>query len=192
LTGEEIAPLIAKLSSPDLAQRERAAAAIFDLGVDLARPAVSRWLEFPALANLFVRDARGEPQFTVGLAVRPDTFDRLRHANGALRLADAPADQDAQEFELEFHGVRLDILTTRELGGGGAIDRFLERFGEGIQQVEILVTNVDRATEVLKNELGVQAIYPATRPGADGTRINFFLVPAAGGRKVLIELFEKT
>jgi hypothetical protein len=34
-------------------------------------------------------------------------------------------------------------------------------------------------------------VYEATRSGADGTRVNFFLVPAAEGRKVLIELVEK-
>jgi hypothetical protein len=28
------------------------------------------------------------------------------------------------------------------------------------------------------------------RPGADGTRVNFFLVPSPDGGKVLIELYE--
>ena len=59
-----------------------------------------------------------------------------------LALADVPPDQDALEFEIEFPtGVRLDILTTREPAGAGAIARFLQKFGEGIQQVEFLVTN---------------------------------------------------
>jgi hypothetical protein len=44
---------------------------------------------------------------------------------------------------------------------------------------------------LLKSKVGVEAIYPHTRSGADGTRINFFLVPTADGAKVLIELFEK-
>jgi hypothetical protein len=34
------------------------------------------------------------------------------------------------------------------------------------------------------------AVYPATRPGADGTLVNFFLVPSPGAGKVLIELYQ--
>ena len=75
--------------------------------------------------------------------------------------------------------VRLDILTTKAPGGNGAIARFLEKFGEGIQQVEIDVTDVDRATEILRTRFKVEPIYPATRPGANGTRVNFFLVTAS-------------
>jgi hypothetical protein len=33
-------------------------------------------------------------------------------------------------------------------------------------------------------------VYPQARAGADGTRVNFFLVGKSGGGKVLIELFE--
>ncbi len=33
-------------------------------------------------------------------------------------------------------------------------------------------------------------VYPETRAGADGTRVNFFLVPITKGKKVLIELVE--
>jgi hypothetical protein len=66
----------------------------------------------------------------------------------------------------------------------------LAKFGEGVQQVEFRCTNVDRATEILKNKFGVVPIYPATRNGADGTRVNFFLVASPGAGKVLIELYE--
>ena len=95
------------------------------------------------------------------------------------------------EFELRFgEHSELDILTTRAPGGEGAIARFLQKFGEGIQQIELNVREVDRATEILRSRFGLTPIYPATRAGADGTRVNFLLVPAAGGRKVLIELVE--
>jgi hypothetical protein len=59
-----------------------------------------------------------------------------------------------------------------------------------VQQVEYRCSNVDRATEILKEKLRAGGIYPATRPGADGTRVNFFLVPSPDGGKVLIELYE--
>jgi methylmalonyl-CoA/ethylmalonyl-CoA epimerase len=86
---------------------------------------------------------------------------------------------------------RLDILTTNAPGGRGAIARFLEKFGEGIQQVEIDVTDVDRATEILRTRFQIEPIYPATRPGASGTRVNFFLVTTWDGKKVLVELVEQ-
>ena len=82
------------------------------------------------------------------------------------------------------------MLTTREPGGSGAIARYLAKFGEGVQQVEFRCENVDRATEILKEQFDVKPVYPATRPGADGTRVNFFLVPTPAGGKVLIELYE--
>jgi methylmalonyl-CoA/ethylmalonyl-CoA epimerase len=105
-------------------------------------------------------------------------------------LAEVPPDQDAQEFELHLGDAQLDILTTRAPGVGGAIAKFLEKHGEGIQQVEYLVRDVDRATEVLHTHLNIKPIYPQTRAGADGTRVNFFLCATPEGRKVLIELVQ--
>ena len=100
-------------------------------------------------------------------------------------------EQDALEFELQFpHGVRLDILTPRDPAGSDAIARFLARAGEGIQQVECEVRDVTRATQLLRERFALEPVYPETRAGADGTRINFFLVPTTEGRKVLIELVE--
>jgi tellurite resistance protein TerC len=141
-------------------------------------------------------DGLPHPKLTVGVAVLPDTFEKIRMANGSPTLADTPSDQDVLEFELEFTGdflrpPRLDILTTKAAGGNGAIARFLEKFGEGIQQVEIEVTNIDRATEILRARFKVDPIYPATRPGANGTRVNFFLVSLANNKKVLVELVEQ-
>ena len=59
-----------------------------------------------------------------------------------------------------------------------------------MQQVEFLCANVDRATEILKEKFKMAPVYPATRPGADGTRVNFFLVASPDGGKVLIELYQ--
>ena len=84
----------------------------------------------------------------------------------------------------------MDVLTTKDPAGNGAIAKFLQRFGEGIQQIEYRCKNVDRATEILRTTFASQPIYPATRPGADGTRVNFFLLSAPGANKVLIELYE--
>jgi|HubBroStandDraft_6_1064221.scaffolds.fasta_scaffold989282_2 hypothetical protein len=187
----EISALIGVLGSPDVASREHAAGELFRRGLAPARVATTEWLADSGFAANMVLDASLFPVTTVGIAVTPETFDRVHAANGSPRLADVPPDQDAKEFELHFaQGVQLDILTSREPGGSGAIARYLHKFGEGIQQVELLTGNVDAATEILRSRFGVQLIYPTTRAGADGTRVNFFLAALPEKGKILIELVE--
>jgi methylmalonyl-CoA/ethylmalonyl-CoA epimerase len=185
MDASETAASIAALASADPATRARGAGSLYEQGAALAALATGAWRATPELAALLT----GSP--TVGVAVREQTFERIRAANGLPPLADVPPDQDAREFELHFpSNISLDVLTTREPGGSGAIARFLDRRGEGIQQVELLVTDVDRATALLRQYHGLEPIYPATRPGAGSTRVNFFLVPIPAGPKVLIELVE--
>jgi TerC family integral membrane protein len=179
---------IEALSSANPADRRAGAEEIYRVGRAPADAIISAWRGDGELSALLLGPI---PVVTVGLAVGRETFALIHAANGSPRLAEVPADQDAEEFELHFpHGVLLDILTTREPGGSGAIARYLAKFGEGVQQVEFRSTNVDRATQILKEKFGVVPVYPATRPGADRTRINFFLVAPPGVGKVLIELYE--
>ena len=184
----ELGAAIAGLSSGDPVARQSAAEEIYRLGRAAAGIAVSSWWADNELGALL---AAPNPAVTVGLAVARETFSPIRVANGTPRLAEVPSDQDAEEFELHFgNGVSLDILTTREPGGDGAIARYLAKFGEGVQQVEFLCSNVDRATEILKEKFRLAPIYPEARSGADGTRVNFFLLASPDGGKVLVELYE--
>lgn len=188
MLAKDLAKAIAGLSSTDAEARHHAAEEIYRLGRAAAGIAISHWWADNELGQLLSRD---NPSVTVGLAVARETFSPIRVANGTPRLAEVPADQDAEEFELHFgDGVSLDILTAREPGGNGAIARYLSKFGEGVQQVEFRCANVDRATEILKERFRAAPIYPEARPGADGTRVNFFLVASPDGGKVLIELYE--
>jgi len=207
----DISEYIAQLGDPNAQVRSRAAGGIFDWGTRLCDPILEKWVADAELAALLVRvedeaTATGAGAFgdsplrtlgrsyaaTVGIAVQPADFEKIREANGAPALAQVPPDQDAMEFELEFSAhVRVDVLTTRTPGGAGAIARYLGKFGEGIQQVEFDVRDVDAASAILRRSFGLEAIYPATRPGANGTRVNFFLVAGGDGRKILIELVEK-
>jgi hypothetical protein len=188
---DDLVALIRRLAASDPFVRESAARGIFERGVNLERPVVEGWLADKELAATFALNEHNLPEATVGLAVAPEHFAEIRTAWGWPKLANVPPDQDAIEFELHSgHDTRLDILTTAQPGGPGAIARFLQKSGEGIQQVELLVRDVDRATEILRTTRDLEPIYPQTRPGADHTRINFFLVTTPQGKKVLIELVE--
>jgi hypothetical protein len=183
-----LASAIAGLASADPSERSSAADVIYREGRTLADAAVSTWWNDAELTGVLLGPS---PVVTVGLAVERATFGRIRVASGTPRLAEVPSEQDAEEFELHFpENVLLDVLTTREPGGSGAIARYLAKFGEGVQQVEFRCTNVDRATEILKEKFEIKPVYPAARPGADGTRVNFFLVASPAGARVLIELYE--
>lgn len=188
-----ISGTIENLAAADPPLRAAAALEIYRLGRGPAEQATLQWLQDAELSTLLLG-----PQHivTVGVAVRPETFARIRAANGAPPLASVPPDQDAEEFELHFAGgVELDVLTTRNPAGQGAIARFLGKFGEGVQQVEFKCTDVDRATEILGERFGVNPIYPSARAGAGGTRINFFLLAIPNDTsergKILIELYQK-
>jgi hypothetical protein len=196
-----IRDLFSQLAAPGEQARQQAARMLFDLGRALSRETLERWAKDAGFHAVLITD-QDSPRATVGIAVTPELFERIRAANGDPKLANVPPDQDAIEFELYFSrispagkdsagsNVRLDILTTQNPAGEGAIANFLKKFGNGIQQVEYEVSNVDSATKILADKFTQKSIYPATRPGADGTRVNFFLVSTSGGKKILIELVE--
>jgi len=176
------------LSAPESETRAVSATEIYKTGRALADHAAYPWWSDEELASLLNGD---DPKMTIGLAVTPERFKEIHEASGLPRLSEVPPDQDALEFELHFPGgLSMDVLTSKDPAGGGAIAKFLKKFGEGIQQIEYLCKNVDRATQILKAKFDVAAIYPESRPGADGTRVNFFLVSAPDAAKVLIELYE--
>jgi hypothetical protein len=177
------------MSSSDPEVRVTSATEIHHLGRELADHAVYPWWVDQELCTLL---NKANPLVTVGLAVEPERFTKIREACGSPRLAEVPPDQDAQEFELHLPGgLSMDVLTTKDPAGNGAIAKFLQKFGEGIQQVEFRCKDVDRATKILRETFALNPVYPATHQGADGTRVNFFLVSAPDANKVLIELYER-
>jgi hypothetical protein len=192
------------LASLDPAQRAEVAWGLSSHGTAKTLNWLALWRTDADLQSLFVQEhfvpLGGKdvwyPRITTGIAVKPETFEKIRAANGSPPLANAPSDQDVVEFELHFTGqarpaAYLDILTTKNPEGDGAIARYLKKFGEGIQQLEIDVTDVDRATQILRTRFQLEPIYPTTRPGANGTRVNFFLVNTWNDQKVLVELVEQ-
>jgi hypothetical protein len=187
-TTSSIQTTLLGLCSTDSSVRMAAATEIYHLGRARAEHAVYPWWADQELSRLLLGPS---PSVTVGVAVGQELFAKIHEANGSPRLAEVPPDQDAEEFELHVPGgTSVDVLTTKDAGGTGAIAKYLAKFGEGIQQVEFRCLDVDRATQILNEKFGIKAIYPETRAGADGSRINFFLVIAPDEGKVLIELYE--
>jgi hypothetical protein len=168
--------------------RAAAAVGIYRLGSSMISSALESWCKNAELATLLLAPRF---QLTVGVAVDQERFARIHKANGQPPLAHVPPDQNAQEFELHFAAeISLDILTTKDPARDGAIARYLAKFGEGIQQVEVQCQDVARASTILRENFGLKPVYAEARPGANDTLINFFLVPAATDGKVLVELYE--
>ena len=166
-------------------EAERRAAAwvqLYRTGCQMTEGVFAEWRQDPEFAVLVC----GEP--VVGVAVSPDVFARVRQEMGMPPLAHVPDEQSTAEFEIHRGTVRLDILAP--VDNEGAIQKFLDRFGPGIQQVELPVKRVEEAVKILTERFGLTPVYAQPRAGADGTRVNFFLVEKPGGGKVLIELFE--
>lgn len=195
----QIVKWIEGLSDSDPRRHADSGLRLYLAGVNLFMPLLTRWvddLSFREMTLPFSRAAgeqkkNGPSTIIVGIAVNPETFEKIRAANDFPHLSEVPPDQDAKEFELEAgDSAKFDVLTTREPEGDGPIARYLKRFGAGIQQIELYVRDVDRATEILKSNFGLQPIYPATRDGADGTRVNFFLATTPDAKKILVELVE--
>ena len=97
----------------------------------------------------------------------------------------------------EEQGVREAMLAVGDSGSciqllapltpDSTIAKFLDRSGEGIQQVAYGVDDIDSASAELRAR-GLRLLYDAPRRGTAGSRVNFVHPKDAGG--VLIELVE--
>jgi methylmalonyl-CoA/ethylmalonyl-CoA epimerase len=94
-------------------------------------------------------------------------------------------DQGVEEAMVGIGDSCIQLLSA--LSPDSAIGKFLDRNGEGIQQVAFRVVDVDDASRRLR-DAGVRLLYDAPRRGTAGSRINFVHPKDAGG--VLIELVE--
>ncbi|MDP9418054.1 MAG: methylmalonyl-CoA epimerase [Actinomycetota bacterium] len=82
-------------------------------------------------------------------------------------------------------GARVQLLAP--LRPDSPIARFLERAGEGVQQVAYRVDDIDTTCAGLRGQ-GLRLLYDEPRRGTAGSRINFVHPEDAGG--VLVELVE--
>lgn len=130
---------------------------------------------------------------------------RIDHVGIAVRDLDAAIDFYRRTFGVEVvhtevneeQGVAEAMLAVGDSGSAiqllaplspdSPIGKFLERSGEGIQQVAYGVDDIDAACAQLR-ERGVRLLYEAPRRGTAGSRVNFVHPRDAGG--VLVELVE--
>jgi methylmalonyl-CoA/ethylmalonyl-CoA epimerase len=125
----------------------------------------------------------------VGLAVR-DLDEAIARWSKTFGLEvshrEINESQGIEEAMLDLaDGTRLQLLAP--LNSESTIAKFLERSGEGMQQLAFRVTDIEQAmANVL--DAGMRLIYPESRIGTAGSLINFVHPKDVGG--VLVELVQ--
>jgi methylmalonyl-CoA/ethylmalonyl-CoA epimerase len=132
----------------------------------------------------------------VGLAVRDlDAAVAFYEGTFGMRLVHEEVNeaQGVREAMLRVDGgtaagpVSGMVQLLAPLSDDSPIARFLERSGEGVQQVAYTVDDVEAAAAALRAR-GLRLLYDEPRRGTAGSRINFVHPKDAGG--VLVELVE--
>lgn len=96
-------------------------------------------------------------------------------------------DQDVTEAVLAVGDGETTVQLLAPLSPNSPLARFLDKRGEGVQQIAYLVSDVVAAADELRRR-GVEVLYDEPRRGTNGTKINFCHPKSAGG--VLVELVE--
>lgn len=130
---------------------------------------------------------------------------RIDHVGLAVRDLDQAIAFYARTFDVhvvheevnEEQGVREAMLAVGDSGSciqllaplrpDSPIGKFLERSGEGVQQVAYGVDDIDAVTAELRGH-GVRLLYDEAKRGTAGSRVNFVHPKDAMG--VLVELVE--
>lgn len=125
----------------------------------------------------------------VGLAVR-DLDEAIARWSKTFGLEvshrEINESQGIEEAMLDLaDGTRLQLLAPQN--SESTIAKFLDRSGEGMQQLAFRVTNIDEAMANVVSA-GMRLIYPESRIGTAGSLINFVHPEDVGG--VLVELVQ--
>jgi methylmalonyl-CoA/ethylmalonyl-CoA epimerase len=126
----------------------------------------------------------------VGLAVRDlDAAIAFYERAFGLHLVheEVNEEQGVREAMLEVGSSGSYVQLLAPLRKDSPIGTFLDRNGEGVQQVAYAVDDIDRTSQQLRGA-GLRLLYDEPKPGTAGSRINFVHPKDAGG--VLVELVE--
>lgn len=125
----------------------------------------------------------------IGIAVKSlkDSISVYQSIFGArLVFIEENHEQNVLEAMLEFNGIKIQLLSP--LSDSGAIYEYLQRHGEGIQQLALEVDNLDTACDVARKN-GIRVVYEESKSGSNGSKINFLHPKSTTG--ALIELVQK-
>lgn len=95
-------------------------------------------------------------------------------------------DQKVKVGFLDIGGVHLELLEPSSQDG--PVAKFIEKRGEGIHHIAILVDNIEESIELMKDK-GVKLIDESPRKGAGGSKMAFVHPKSTHG--ILLELYEK-
>lgn len=126
----------------------------------------------------------------VGLAVHDlDTAIAFYEKTFGMRVVhqEVNEEQGVREAMLAVGDSGSCIQLLAPLSPESTIAKFLDRHGEGIQQVAYGVDDIDAASAQLRSR-GVRLLYDQPRRGTAGSRVNFVHPKDAGG--VLVELVQ--
>lgn len=126
----------------------------------------------------------------IGIAVRriEDALPVYRRLlpGAEVEIEDVP-DMKVRVAKIHLANACLELIEPQP--GETAITKFLEKKGEGIHHVCLEVPDVDAATAALQAQ-GATPVYPSSRAGSGGMRVNFLSPKDTKG--VLFELNSRT
>jgi methylmalonyl-CoA/ethylmalonyl-CoA epimerase len=132
-------------------------------------------------------------------------FEAIDHVGIAVADLDAALRYYADVFGMrmtheeinEEQGVREAMLSVGDSGSSiqllaplsadSPIARFIDKRGEGIQQIAYRVRDLDAVCTILRDR-GIELLYAEPKRGTANSRVNFIHPKSAGG--VLVELVE--
>lgn len=125
----------------------------------------------------------------IGIAVK-NLDEVVRVYEGALGIhVHAIEESEEQKVKVAFVPVgELELEFMESTSPDGTVAKFIEKNGEGIHHIALLVDNIETALAEVKAK-GVKLINEKPRPGANGAKIAFLHPKSTAG--VLLELSEK-
>ena len=126
------------------------------------------------------------PDLDEAMAFYRDTYGMQRPPRGGQRGAGRARGDGRGRADSSNPSARASSCS-RPLTPESTIAKFLDRNGQGIQQLAFRVDDVEHVAAVLR-ERGLRLLYDAPRRGTSDSRVNFIHPKDAGG--VLVELVE--
>ena len=126
----------------------------------------------------------------VGIAVPDldDAIDFYRETFGVVSVhEEVNEEQGVREAMLAVGDGATRIQLLAPLSAESTIAKFLDRFGQGVQQVAYTVDDLDAVSATLR-ERGLRLLYDEPRRGTSDSRVNF--VHPKDARGILVELVE--